>query len=96
MKKEKKGHYYEGAKSGRKLLNPNLLHTLMFLMYLETRIVSDPEGKKMKSYVSFLLDAPINHNQTWSTSFFQIKYKIHSNPFVNITNANQLKFCTAV
>ena len=25
-----------------------------------------------------------------------IKYKIHLNPFVNIINANQLKFCIAV
>ena len=69
MKKEKKGHYHEVAKSGRKLLNPNLLHPLMFLMYLETRIVSAPEGRKMKSYVSFLLDIPINHDQTWSHHF---------------------------
>ena len=69
MKKEKKGHYYEVAKSGRKLLNPNLLHPLMYLMYLETRIVSDPESRKMKSYVSFLLDAPINHDQTRSHHF---------------------------
>lgn len=42
MKKEKKGHYYEVAKSGRKLLSPNLLHPLRFLMYLETRIKARP------------------------------------------------------